>query len=146
MQSPENFENLLQEHFHLKTFRLGQKEIISDVLAKKDVLAVLPTGGGKSLCYQFPALVLGQLTVVISPLIALMRDQVSSLRRLGISAGCLHAGQSEDDKRKIFQEISLGGPFILYLSPERAQKDGFKAWIRHRKIALFVFFNIDGGE
>lgn len=138
MQSPENFENLLQEHFHLKTFRLGQKEIISDVLAKKDVLAVLPTGGGKSLCYQFPALVLGQLTVVISPLIALMRDQVSSLRRLGISAGCLHAGQSEDDKRKIFQEIALGGPFILYLSPERVQKEGFKNWIKNRPVSLFA--------
>ncbi|MFS4459406.1 RecQ family ATP-dependent DNA helicase [Bdellovibrio sp. HCB2-146] len=138
MQSPEKFENLLQEHFHLRSFRRGQKEIISDVLAKKDVLAVLPTGGGKSLCYQFPALLLGQLTVVISPLIALMRDQVAALRKIGIAAGCLHAGQNEEEKRKIFQDISLGGPYLLYLSPERVQKEGFKNWIKARPVSLFA--------
>ncbi len=132
------FESLLQDKFNLSSFRIGQKEIISDVLAKRDVLAVLPTGGGKSLCYQFPALMTGELTIVISPLIALMRDQVAGLKKLGIPSGCLHSGQSEDDKRKIFQDINKGGPFLLYLSPERVQKEGFKNWIRTRPISLFA--------
>ena len=119
-------------------FRVGQREIISAVLDKKDVLAVLPTGGGKSLCYQFPAISSQQLVVVVSPLIALMRDQVSSLKRQGIAAGCLHSGQPESEKRKIFSEMNEKGPYLLYLSPERVQKEGFQAWIRNRQIALFA--------
>jgi ATP-dependent DNA helicase RecQ len=101
-------------------------------------LAVLPTGAGKSLCYQFPALYLNQLVIVISPLIALMKDQVSSLQKKGIAAGSLHSGQSEDDKRQVFSQINEGGTFILYLSPERVQKEGFQKWIMNRQIALFA--------
>jgi len=128
----------LQRFFFLSSFRIGQKEIISAVLAKKDVLAVLPTGGGKSLCYQFPAVYLQQLVVVISPLIALMKDQVAALTRQGIPAGCLHSGQSEDEKRTVFANISKGGAYVLYLSPERAQKEGFHRWIQSRSVALFA--------
>lgn len=131
-------EDLLQKHFKLSSFRRGQKEIIDDVMAGKDVLAVLPTGGGKSLCYQYPAVHFQKLVIVISPLIALMKDQVSSLRRMGIPAGCLHSGQSDDEKREIFAELNRGGAFVLYLSPERAQKEGFQKWIQHRDIGLFA--------
>lgn len=131
-------ENLLQKSFNLSEFRIGQKEIINAVLAKKDALAVLPTGGGKSLCYQYPALHHQQLVIVVSPLIALMKDQVASLQRHGINSGCLYSGQSEDEKRSIFNTISKGGAYILYLSPERVQKDGFKKWIMGRQIALFA--------
>lgn len=133
-----SYEQLLQQSFMLSAFRKGQREIISAILAKKDVLAVLPTGGGKSLCYQFPAVFLQQLVVVVSPLIALMKDQVASLQRQGIPAGALYSGQSDDEKRAVFHEISKGGAFLLYLSPERVQKEGFQKWIQHRSIALFA--------
>ena len=131
-------ENTLDKAFKLSGFRIGQKEIINSILEKKDALAVLPTGGGKSLCYQFPAVYLQQLVVVISPLIALMKDQVSSLQAQGIPAGCLHSGQTEEAKRQIFADINKGGTYILYLSPERVQKEGFQKWIMGRKIALFA--------
>lgn len=134
----QTLENVLISQFSLSHFRVGQKEIISAILEKKDVLAVLPTGGGKSLCYQFPAIWTKKLVVVVSPLIALMKDQVLSLRRLAIPAGCIHSGQSEEDKRAVFSEIQKGGAYILYLSPERAQKEGFQNWIRQKDIALFA--------
>lgn len=135
---PAALDQTLQESFGLTQFRIGQKEIISGILNKKDVLAVLPTGGGKSLCFQFPAVFTKQLVIVISPLIALMKDQVMSLTKKGIPAGCLYAGQSDLEKRAIFQEIEKGGTFVLYLSPERVQKEGFRRWIQSRQIAVFA--------
>lgn len=134
----KSYETLLRERFNLASFRLGQKEIIQAVLEKKDVLAVLPTGGGKSLCYQFPAVYENKLVIVISPLIALMKDQVSALQRAGIPAGCLHSGQTEEEKKDVFRRMALGGAFVLYLSPERAQKEAFHKWIEKRDIALFA--------
>lgn len=133
-----NLETTLQEKFRLPAFRRGQKEILSSILAKKDVLAVLPTGGGKSLCYQFPAVWEQKIVVVISPLIALMKDQVASLARMGIPAGCLHSNQTEEEKLDVFRRMSKGGAFVLYLSPERASKDGFKRWVANKPIALFA--------
>ena len=128
----------LQKHFQLQQFRTGQIEILQAILNKKDVLAVLPTGGGKSLCYQLPALINNELVIVISPLIALMKDQVRSLKNLNIPAGCLHSGQSDTEKLEIFRDIHKGGPYLLYLSPERADKEGFKHWIQKQKVALFA--------
>lgn len=129
---------LLESAFQLQGFRRGQQEIINAILAGQDVMAVLPTGGGKSLCYQYTAVHKAQLVIVVSPLIALMKDQVNSLTRLGIPAGCLYAGQSESDKRQIFSDIQKGGVYLLYLSPERVQKEGFQKWIMNRQIALFA--------
>lgn len=131
-------ENQLKKSFSLSEFRIGQKEIINTVLAKKDAMAVLPTGGGKSLCYQFPAVHLKQLVVVVSPLIALMRDQVRTLKERGIPAGSVHSGQTEDERREVAAGVKKGGPYILYLSPERVAKEGFQKWIMGRKIALFA--------
>lgn len=131
-------ESQLKKTFGLLKFRTGQREIIDAVLSRRDALAVLPTGGGKSLCYQFPAHYLNQLVIVISPLIALMKDQVSSLKQKGLAAGCLYSGQTDDEKRQIFSQISQGGAFVLYLSPERVQKEGFQKWIMNRQIALFA--------
>jgi ATP-dependent DNA helicase RecQ len=108
------------------------------VLAGRDVMAVLPTGGGKSLCYQLPSVLLNKLVIVVSPLIALMKDQVSSLQKKGIAAGCLHSGQSLDEKREVFQSIKQGGAYLLYLSPERVQKDGFSQWVKTQNIGLFA--------
>lgn len=142
LQKPEwmtlNLENVLQSQFGLSAFRRGQKEIVNAILAGKDALAVLPTGGGKSLCFQYPAAYAQQPVIVISPLIALMKDQVLGLQRRGIPAGALYAGQSLDEKREVFRQIGQGGPFVLYLSPERAQKEGFQTWIQGKKFALFA--------
>ncbi|MBL7545402.1 MAG: ATP-dependent DNA helicase RecQ [Bdellovibrionaceae bacterium] len=129
---------LLKEKFNLNAFRPGQQEIISAILNKRDVLAVLPTGGGKSLCFQYPAMFHQKLVIVISPLIALMKDQVRSLQNMGIPAGAIYSGQTEDEKRHIFSTIQKGGPYILYLSPERVQKEGFQQWITNKNIALFA--------
>lgn len=133
----KNFSEILPK-FHLANFRIGQKEIIHCVLQGRDSLCVLPTGGGKSLCYQLPALYLQKLVVVISPLIALMKDQVDALQRLGIPAGALHSSQTEAEKLDVFRRLSAGGAFILYLSPERAQKPAFHKWLQNREIALFA--------
>ncbi|MGZ3722332.1 MAG: RecQ family ATP-dependent DNA helicase [Bdellovibrionales bacterium] len=128
----------LKSHFAVDDFRLGQREIITSVLQGKDVLAVLPTGGGKSLCYQYPAVSLGKLVIVVSPLIALMKDQVTSLTRMGIPSGCLHSGQTMHEKREVFRQMAAGKGFVLYLSPERTQKDGFQRWLQETEVALFA--------
>jgi ATP-dependent DNA helicase RecQ len=128
----------LKSHFGMPEFRLGQREIISSVLAGRDVLAVLPTGGGKSLCYQYPAVALDKLVIVVSPLIALMNDQVSALKRMGIPSGCLHSGQSQFEKREVFRQMAAGRGFVLYLSPERTQKEGFQTWLQNTELGLFA--------
>ncbi|RYZ72093.1 MAG: ATP-dependent DNA helicase RecQ, partial [Proteobacteria bacterium] len=138
LDTTPTFESILESTFRLSQFRVGQREIIETILSGRDVLAVLPTGGGKSLCFQFPAVYTQSLVVVISPLIALMKDQVMNLRAKSIAAGAIHSGQSESEKREIFREIQAGGAYVLYLSPERAQKEGFRAWIKQKKIALFA--------
>lgn len=131
-------QNFLSKHFGLSAFRRGQQEIILSVLQGRDALAVLPTGGGKSLCYQYPAVYQNKLVIVISPLIALMNDQVYSLKQMGIPAGCIHSGMSVEEKKEVFRNIQKGGAFILYLSPERTQKEGFLQWIQKIPVALFA--------
>jgi ATP-dependent DNA helicase RecQ len=131
-------ELALREKFRLHDFRKGQRGIIDSVLRGRDTLAVMPTGGGKSLCYQIPALVHEKLVIVISPLISLMEDQVRSLRTLGIPAGALHSNQTDQEKRAVFSEINKGGAFLLYVSPERIQKPGFGRWAVNADIALFA--------
>ncbi|MFN3454947.1 MAG: RecQ family ATP-dependent DNA helicase [Pseudobdellovibrio sp.] len=133
-----DYEKVLHGTFKLNAFRVGQKEIIVSVLNKTDTMAVLPTGGGKSLCFQFPAVYTKRLVIVISPLIALMKDQVRILNAQGLRAGCLYSGQGDDEKRQIFNDINQGGPYLLYLSPERVQKEGFQKWILDREISLFA--------
>ena len=128
----------LLARFGISELRKGQGDIIHSVLGGKDVIAVLPTGGGKSLCFQYPAVQSQQLVIVISPLIALMKDQVHNLRAKKIRAGALYSGQSMDEKRVIFQEMDQPGEYVLYLSPERVQKEGFQKWIQQRKIKLFA--------
>ena len=132
----------LKEKFHLKSFRLGQMEIIDSVNSGQDVLAVMPTGGGKSLCYQLPAYTKAGITIVISPLIALMNDQVNSLQRLGLPAGSIHSGLSVVERRTVFENMKTAienkTGYILYLSPERLQKQGFIDWVKNQPIDLFA--------
>jgi ATP-dependent DNA helicase RecQ len=109
----------LQRHYGFSDLREGQARAIRQILALRDSLIVLPTGGGKSLCYQLPALILPGLTIVVSPLIALMDDQVQALRRRGISAASLHSGLTPDAEKRTWRDAESGLLRLLYLSPER---------------------------
>ncbi|AMB99232.1 ATP-dependent DNA helicase RecQ [Aerococcus urinaehominis] len=128
----------LQEYFGYSSFRPGQDQIIEAILAGHDCLAILPTGGGKSICYQIPALLLPGLTVVISPLISLMKDQVDSLNRYGIPAAYLNSATSSDDYQTIVQGIYSGQLKLLYLAPERLDQTGFADWLAQQNISMLA--------
>lgn len=134
----QNRDVLLKKHFGFKSFREGQFEIIESILSGRDTLAILPTGAGKSLCYQYPSKILDGIVIVVSPLVALMRDQVKSLREINLRGGYLCSDQSIEEKRIVFGELKRGGQYILFLSPERLQKRGFRAWIASQNILFFV--------
>ena len=110
---------LLRHHFGHADFRAAQIPVIQSVLARRDTLAVLPTGGGKSVCFQIPALVAGGLTVVVSPLIALMQDQVAAARARGIEAAALHSAIDGDERERIRRGVDERSLRLLYVSPER---------------------------
>lgn len=114
----------LKTVFGYDDFRPGQAEVLGAVLDGEDVLAVMPTGSGKSMCYQLPALVEGSLTVVISPLIALMRDQVGQMRSVGIAAATLNSTTSDDEAREAWRSLRSGELRLLFLSPERFLMEG----------------------
>ena len=111
--------HILQNTFGYANFRLNQADIIQSLLDGKDVLALMPTGGGKSLCYQIPALVLEGVGVVVSPLIALMQDQVDALNQLGIKAAFLNSTLDANEIFTIEQNLLNGELDILYVAPER---------------------------
>ena len=138
MTDPSPLTEILRDRFGLTAFREGQPEILASILAGRDTLAIMPTGSGKSLCFQLPALVRDGVVVVISPLISLMNDQVRALNQLGIPAGCIHSGQNEAEKKAVFRQLEASASFILYLSPERVQKPGFTRWLQGRKLTLFA--------
>ena len=100
--------DLLNSVFGFDSFRPGQAEIVDAVVQGKNVLAIMPTGGGKSLCYQLPALCLDGVTVVISPLIALMRDQVRALKEVGVQAGALTSGNTPEETDAVFEALDKG--------------------------------------
>ncbi len=112
-------QTLLATVFGFSAFRPGQAEIVDAVLAGQNCLAIMPTGGGKSLCFQLPALCRGGVTVVISPLIALMRDQVRALRAAGVEAGALTSGNTESETEEVFAALDEGSLKLLYIAPER---------------------------
>src|SRR5512142_464106 len=115
---------LLREVFGYDSFRGAQDEIISHVIDGGDALVLMPTGGGKSLCYQIPALVRPGTGIVISPLIALMQDQVQALRQLGIRADFLNSTQDPGTRHVVEQQFKAGELDLLYLAPERLRSPG----------------------
>lgn len=102
------------------------------------MLGIMPTGGGKSLCYQLPALMNPGITLVVSPLIALMNDQVAALKKLGIPAGCAHSGISDREIKKVFTDVNRYKSYVLYTSPERIQSEKFPEWVKRQRISLFA--------
>jgi ATP-dependent DNA helicase RecQ len=128
----------LQKHFGHRAFRPGQEQLVSAVLSGRDVLAVMPTGSGKSLCYQLPALVLPGLTLVVSPLISLMKDQVDELNRRRIPSGAVHSMLPFDRRRSVLDAARAGRLRLLYVAPERFASDEFMRLLRELTIARFV--------
>ncbi len=131
-------EALLASVFGFRSFRPGQEEIVRAVLAGRDTLAIMPTGGGKSLCFQLPALCLPGLTVVISPLIALMRDQVRALSEAGVAAGALTSGNTEAETEEVFQAIDEGRLKLLYIAPERLASGATVALLKRAQAGLIA--------
>ena len=130
--------DILQRYWHYDDFRPTQAEIIDSVLAGRDTIGLLPTGGGKSITFQVPAMLLPGITIVISPLISLMKDQVDNLRAHGISATCLHSGMQRPEQRLALDRIRLEKVKIVYISPEKLAREGFVAELRTWNIALIV--------
>ncbi|HLA64111.1 MAG TPA: RecQ family ATP-dependent DNA helicase [Rhodothermales bacterium] len=130
--------DVLLRHWGEPLFRPGQEEAISAVLAGRDTLAVLPTGGGKSLLYQLPAVVLGGVTLVVSPLVALMEDQVEGLSRRGIPALALHAGRTPRQVDQALTDAEFGRYRLLYLTPERLLGDGFLTRLERLPVRLLA--------
>ena len=121
---------ILKSVFGYDDFRPGQWEVIEAALAGRDVFAVMPTGSGKSMCYQLPALVAGGLTLVVSPLIALMRDQVGQLTRAGVAAASLNSMNSESEAAQAWDKLNAGELRLLFVSPERLAGEGLVARLR----------------
>ena len=131
-------ERLLRTTFGFAAFRPGQEDIIRAVLAGEDVLAVMPTGSGKSLCYQLPAILREGLTVVVSPLIALMRDQVAQLRGHGIDAGSLNSSNDPDENRRVAERARSRRLRLLYAAPERLARAEMVDLLRQSRVTLIA--------
>jgi ATP-dependent DNA helicase RecQ len=130
--------DVLRERFGFASFRPGQQQVIEALLAGRSALAVFPTGAGKSLCYQLPALLLDGVTVVVSPLIALMKDQIDFLARQGVDAARLDSSLGPDEYRAVSDRLRAGTLKLLYVAPERFNNERFLAQLEHTKIALFA--------
>jgi ATP-dependent DNA helicase RecQ len=127
---------LLESHFGYSSFRIGQEQAIRSVLSGKNTITVMPTGGGKSICYQIPALVLPGTTIVISPLISLMKDQVDALIQVGIPAAYINSSLSYGEANKRMQEASQGKYKLLYIAPERLESQEFMEELYNMDIPL----------
>ncbi|MCF2849426.1 DNA helicase RecQ [Pseudoalteromonas sp. ACER1] len=129
---------VLKQVFGYKDFRDGQEAIIAAALDGQDSLVLLPTGGGKSLCYQVPALILDGVTVVISPLISLMQDQVAQLRALGVQAAYINNSLPFEEQQAVYQQLHYGQIKLLYVAPEKVLQHEFLERLSHLKLALFA--------
>ena len=141
MTSPA--QQILKEVFGYDEFRGQQETAINRALAGQDSLVLMPTGGGKSVCYQVPALLLDGITLVVSPLIALMQDQVSALHELGVQAAFLNSSLSRDEQAQVIAQLRAGELRLLYIAPERLVQPGTRALLsdlsnRARPITLIA--------
>src|SRR5512146_741055 len=130
--------DVLAERFGFAAFRPGQQRVIETLLAGRSALAVFPTGGGKSLCYQLPALLLDGVTVVVSPLIALMKDQIDFLEAHGVEAARLDSSLDADEAGDVLSRLRDGSLRLLYVAPERFDNERFLARLQDVRVALFA--------
>ncbi|MBS1615967.1 MAG: DNA helicase RecQ [Bacteroidetes bacterium] len=137
----QQVRHALQHFFGYSSFRPGQEAIINHVLSGQDALVLMPTGGGKSICYQLPALMMEGLTIVVSPLIALMKDQVDALRQNGIPAGLLNSSQSQEEQQAIWTQLRNGRLKLLYIAPERLM--GGRRFVEHLQTLNVSLIAID---
>jgi ATP-dependent DNA helicase RecQ len=134
----ETIQTCLKQHFGHDHFRPGQEKVIDHLLSGRSAAAVFPTGGGKSICYQLPALLLPGVTLVVSPLIALMKDQIDALAARGIAAARLDSTLDAKTYRSIMEQLRNGGLRLLYVAPERFNNERFREAIRDIRISLFA--------
>ena len=132
----ENPHSILKKVFGYDSFRPGQEEIVSRLLAGQDVLAVMPTGAGKSICYQVPALLLPGITIVVSPLVSLMKDQVGALVQAGVAAAFLNNSLTDNQKALMLRRAREGWYKIIYVAPERLEMPGFQRFAQEREISM----------
>ena len=131
-------QTVLRERFGFRSFRDGQEALIDAILAGRDAFGVMPTGGGKSLCYQLPALLLEGLTLVVSPLISLMKDQVAALKEAGIPAAFLNSSLTAGQQREVLRRAEAGAYRLIYVAPERLLTDSFLAFAAGQEISLLA--------
>ena len=136
--TPTDARDALLHHFGFDGFRPGQEQVVEALLSGRSAAAVFPTGGGKSLCYQLPALLLPGLTLVVSPLIALMKDQIDQLRGRGISAERLDSTLGREDNQRVMEDIRSGALKLLYVAPERFNNERFRETLGHQRISLMA--------
>ena len=132
----ENPHSILKKVFGYDSFRPGQEEIVSRLLAGQDVLAVMPTGAGKSICYQVPALLLPGITIVVSPLVSLMKDQVGALVQAGVAAAFLNNSLTDNQKALMLHRAREGWYKIIYVAPERLEMPGFQRLVQERTVSM----------
>jgi len=137
MEEQQLYSNL-QKYFGYQEFRPLQLEIIQDVLEGKDAVVLMPTGGGKSICYQLPSVILEGITLVVSPLIALMKDQVQSLHANGIEAVFLNSSLTSEEKRSVVERVNSGKVNLLYVAPETIFSGSFISYLQSLKISLIA--------
>src|SRR5438045_2349553 len=138
MEIPMTPHDVLEKYFGFREFLDAQEEVITAIAGGADALVVMPTGGGKSLCYQLPALLLEGTTIVVSPLIALMKDQIDFLQRSGIEAARFDSSLSAAEHREISGRLRAGSLKLLYVAPERFNNERFLAQLGQTKIVLFA--------
>ncbi|BDU51041.1 DNA helicase RecQ [Haliovirga abyssi] len=131
-------EKILKKYYGYDSFRKGQIKVVESILSKKDTIGILPTGGGKSICYQIPAMIFEGIAVVVSPLISLMKDQVDSIINLGLSAVYLNSSQTAKERNRIINEISMGIHKIIYVAPERLDSEEFINALNYNKLSLLA--------
>ena len=138
MTSEADLLTPLKRYWGYSAFRPLQERIVQSLLAGRDTCVVMPTGGGKSLCYQLPAVVSGKTAVVISPLIALMQDQAAQLAQMGIPAAVLNSSVSDEEQKRITRQAREGAYRLLYLAPERLSRGDTLSWMQQVPIAFFA--------
>ena len=127
---------LLQHYFGYGEFRPGQEELVDGILSGRDVFGIMPTGGGKSICYQLPGLMLPGVTLVVSPLISLMHDQVMALKAAGIPGAYVNSSLTFPQLRAVYRNMLLGKYKIIYVAPERLQSEGFLDAVMQMDISM----------